>query len=202
MLSSHVIKPHAFWEMAMATGLLDHLTADIRNSGRQKATLFEGLSVTMAADKASGQPSHLDRTAFRLAVKQMFSLAEAAMELWNDIIDDLNSRPFQKDLVLRRVEQMAPGIEYQLKAITIAKSLAETHPELFDPQDNSPIRLESAQRRFATLSDEMKWWLEALKKPWQPVDEERLAAGLQAAAEGRTMRAKDFVTQLKNKRLG
>ncbi|HEV3385901.1 MAG TPA: hypothetical protein VG097_13875 [Gemmata sp.] len=186
----------------MATGVLDHLTADVRDAGQQKVTLFEGLSMTFAADQTSGLSSNLDRIAIRLAIKQMFSQADATVELWNDIITDLKSRSFQKDLVLRWVEQMALGIERMLKAITVAKSIADTRTELFDPLDKSKILLESTQRRFETLWDEVNWWLAALKKPWPPIDDERLAVGLRAAAEGRTVRTEELVSQLRTKRQG
>jgi len=179
----------------MATGLLDNWVASIE----QENSLFEGISLSLANPDSLERVARAEQKLFHFLVQRMPSTVETLAELWQGILEDLATSAKHKDQFSEMVTSISRAARAIIRIVGVAESLWEKYPVLQVLDDDLLTTLAAVRNKLTDLESQTARLMTRLSKPGRPIDEERLAAGIQEAKEGRTVKARDFISHLRIK---
>jgi hypothetical protein len=188
----------------MATDFLLEWVGEAAESGRRKADVLEQFAAEVTSRPTADSELELRRrTAFtRQGIAACLLMADTIPVMWDSVLDRLR-RGTPRETATRLVTAF----------LSTARAIGEWTAAFLRliaafPRDVLPVEpdaagaLASVEPNLAPLVADATKMLDALRKPSSPVDDERLAAGIKAAAEGRTKGAGDAIAAIRALRAG
>lgn len=179
----------------MPTGLLNDWVASIE----QQRSLFEGISSSLGSPGPVERVARAEQTLFHFLVERMPATVETLAALWKSVLDDLGTGARPKDQLAEAVYLMSRATRAVATLAGFAESLWEAYPVLQTSADDLLAILSGVRTRLGALESQAARLAERLHRTSVPLDGGRVAAGVEDAKAGRTVRARDYLAELRGR---